>query len=228
MSLFSIFEPQAFLNFPFNWLILTMVLLRIPSRLWVAKSRLRYSLKKIILILRRELRSVSAPFIKRRNIILPVTLFITLLILNFGGLLPYVFPSTGHIPFAISLALPLWVGHVIYGWAYEPLPMLAHLVPLGSPGALMPFMVLIELVSSFIRPLTLSVRLVANIVAGHLLLTLLRRGRRRAGLLVLSTIILALFLLSCLERAVATIQAYVFTILSTLYVREVDSISKNS
>ena len=92
----------------------------------------------------------------------------------------------------------------------------------------MPFMVLIELVSSFIRPLTLSVRLVANIVAGHLLLTLLRRGRRRAGLLVLSTIILALFLLSCLERAVATIQAYVFTILSTLYVREVDSISKNS
>jgi F-type H+-transporting ATPase subunit a len=106
--------------------------------------------------------------------------------------------------------------------------MLAHLVPLGSPGALMPFMVLIELVSSFIRPLTLSVRLVANIVAGHLLLTLLRRGRRRAGLLVLSTIILALFLLSCLERAVATIQAYVFTILSTLYVREVDSIAKNS
>jgi len=92
----------------------------------------------------------------------------------------------------------------------------------------MPFMVLIELVSSFIRPLTLSVRLVANIVAGHLLLTLLRRGRSRAGPLVLSTILLALFLLSCLERAVATIQAYVFTILSTLYVREVDSIAKNS
>merc|ERR550532_459384 len=52
---------------------------------------------------------------RRRNLSLPVSVFITLLILNFRGLLPYVFPSTGHIPLAISLALPLWVGHVIYG-----------------------------------------------------------------------------------------------------------------
>jgi len=92
----------------------------------------------------------------------------------------------------------------------------------------MPFIVLIELVSSLIRPLTLSVRLVANILAGHLLLTLLRRGSTSASLAVLRIILVALFLLRCLERAVATIQAYVFTILSTLYVREVDSIRKNN
>ena len=228
MSLFSIFEPQAFINLPLNWLIFILAVLRMPSGVWVSKSILRFTLKKVIITLKGELQSVSSPFTRRRNLSLPVSVFITLLILNFRGLLPYVFPSTGHIPLAISLALPLWVGHVIYGWAYEPLPIFAHLVPLGSPGALMPFIVLIELVSSLIRPLTLSVRLVANILAGHLLLTLLRRGSTSASLAVLRIILVAFFLLRCLERAVATIQAYVFTILSTLYVREVDSIRKNN
>ena len=105
--------------------------------------------------------------------------------------------------------------------------MLAHLVPLGSPGLLMPFIVLIEMVRSIIRPLTLSVRLVANIVAGHLLLTLLRNGARSVRLILLSLVMMALFTLRCLETAVATIQAYVFTILSTLYVSEVESPDKN-
>merc|ERR1712108_93351 len=108
-----------------------------------------------------------------------------------------------------------------------PQHMLAHLVPLGSPGLLIPFIVLIEMVRSIIRPLTLSVRLVANIVAGHLLLTLLRNGARSVRLILLSLIMLALFALRCLETAVATIQAYVFTILSTLYVSEVESPDKN-
>merc|ERR1711941_240322 len=107
-----------------------------------------------------------------------------------------------------------------------PQHMLAHLVPLGSPGLLIPFIVLIEMVRSIIRPLTLSVRLVANIVAG-LLLTLLRNGARSVRLILLSLIMLALFTLRCLETAVATIQAYVFTILSTLYVSEVESQDKN-
>jgi len=115
MSLFSIFEPQAFINLPLNWLIFTLVVLMIPSRVWVSKSSLRYTLKKVISTLKGELQSVSSPFTRTRNLSLPVSVFITLLILNFRGLLPYVFPSTGHIPLAISLALPLWAGHVTYG-----------------------------------------------------------------------------------------------------------------
>jgi len=90
----------------------------------------------------------------------------------------------------------------------------------------MPFMVLIERVSNVIRPGTLSIRLAANIVAGHLLLTLLgSQGPSIGSYLIFLG--LALFMLLLLEVGVACIQAYVFTILSSLYVSELMRTSFN-
>lgn len=105
--------------------------------------------------------------------------FLTLRILyyvilnNFLGLCPYIFTATRHLSVTCMLAIPLWVGHVAFSWINLTNNILAHLVPLRTPYALIPFMVLIELIRNRIRPLTLSVRLAANIIAGHLLLTLL-------------------------------------------------------
>lgn len=97
---------------------------------------------------------------------------------------------------------------------------MSHLVPLGTPAPLIPVMVIIESVRSVIRPFTLAIRLAANMIAGHLLLTLLgRQGSlelRRKGSLVLVSLV-ALLTLEC---AVACIQSYVFTILSSLYLGE--------
>ena len=104
--------------------------------------------------------------------------------------------------------------------------MLSHLVPLRTPGPLLPFIVLVELVSSLIRPLTLAVRLAANIVAGHLLLVLLSSIIlvKGSGFYVLVLPLLVLILvLSVLESAVSVIQAYVFTALQSLYLSEVSS-----
>jgi len=84
----------------------------------------------------------------------------------------------------------------------------------------MPVMVVIETVSNIIRPLTLSIRLAANIVAGHLLLTLLGSQGPTLGYLSLIALMLGLFLLLLLEVAVACIQSYVFTILRSLYLNE--------
>lgn len=95
-------------------------------------------------------------------------------------------------------------------------------MPLGRPAPLSPFIVLIELVRAVIRPLTLSVRLAANIVAGHLLIVLLSSPATQAGSPLVILILIALVLLALLERAVATIQAYVFRILRVLYVNEVN------
>jgi F-type H+-transporting ATPase subunit a len=105
--------------------------------------------------------------------------------------------------------------------------ILAHLVPVGTPYVLMPFIVLIELVRNIIRPLTLSVRLAANLVAGHLLITLIRTPAASVPRILLLLLIIGLIILMVLERAVAFIQAYVFSILSTLYLREVNSIKFN-
>lgn len=137
--------------------------------------------------------------------------------------MPYIFTATRHLSLTLALALPLWAGHVFLAWAKTPNNILAHLVPLGSPGPLAPFMVVIELTRAVIRPITLSVRLAANIVAGHLLMVLLRSPATSAPSSLALLIIAALILLGVLESAVATIQAYVFRILSVLYINEVNN-----
>ena len=98
--------------------------------------------------------------------------------------------------------------------------LLAHLVPLGTPSFLIPVIVIIETVRNIIRPITLSIRLAANIVAGHLLLTLLGSQGPRVSGVILIILIISLILLLILEVAVACIQSYVFTILSSLYLNE--------
>jgi F-type H+-transporting ATPase subunit a len=99
--------------------------------------------------------------------------------------------------------------------------MLAHLVPLGTPGVLIPFMVLIETIRNVIRPGTLAVRLAANIIAGHLLLVLLGNQGPTLASSLLAFLLITQILLLVLERAVAVIQSYVFAVLTTLYSSEV-------
>merc|ERR1712039_828897 len=96
----------------------------------------------------------------------------------------------------------------------------AHLVPTGTPGALIPVIVIIETVRNVIRPITLSIRLAANIVAGHLLLTLLESQGPNVSIIIIIILMVILILLLMLEVAVACIQSYVFTILSSLYLNE--------
>jgi len=99
--------------------------------------------------------------------------------------------------------------------------ILSHLVPQGTPNALIIFIVLIELVRNLIRPITLSVRLTANLIAGHLLISLLGGAIIRVTAFTGVFFIVIPLLLTVLELAVACIQAYVFITLITLYTTEV-------
>ncbi|KAG7168396.1 ATP synthase subunit a-like 1 [Homarus americanus] len=96
------------------------------------------------------------------------------------------------------------------------------LLPCGTPGLLIPFMVLVETLRNIIRPGTLAVRLAANIIAGHRLLTLLGNIGPSLSLTLVSFLMLAQILLLILKSAVAIIQSYVFAVLRTLYAREVN------
>lgn len=97
-------------------------------------------------------------------------------------------------------------------------------MPLGTPNALMPVIVIIETVSNIIRPGTLAVRLAANMVAGHLLLTLLGSQGPNISYTLVLFVMASLLLLLALELAVACIQSYVFTVLSSLYLRELGTV----
>ena len=93
-------------------------------------------------------------------------------------------------------------------------------MPLGTPIALAPLIVLIELIRQLIRPMTLAVRLIANITAGHLLITIRASAAFPALSWMLTVSLAALLILLILERAVALIQGFVFALLNTLYISE--------
>ena len=97
---------------------------------------------------------------------------------------------------------------------------IAHIVPDGTPGILIPFMVLIETVRVLIRPFTLAFRLGANMVAGHLLIRLLGNSFDINSLRLITVLIVILIALMTLELAVAVIQSYVFCLLSALYAKD--------
>jgi ATP synthase subunit 6 len=126
-----------------------------------------------------------------------------------------VFTLTAQIAVTLRLALPFWLGFILFSFTNNPNHFLRHLVPLRTPLALSQFIVLIERVSQIIRPITLSVRLAANITAGHILIALCSNTVNiiRLGRFVLLILIL-------LETAVAFIQRYVFTVLISIYIRE--------
>ncbi len=221
-NLFTSFDPQSFGGISLNWIRCAMALLLMPRAYWLANNHIR---KRFILIQTFVVSEFRALMSRNRSpygrVHITVSMFMFILITNISGLLPYIFPVSSHLPFAIILALPLWIGHILNSWVNTANLILAHLVPLGTPVVLMPFIVLIEIVRSVIRPLTLSIRLVANIVAGHLLLTLLGSRARGIPILGLTVLVITIVLLCFLESGVRLVQAYVFRALSTLYLREV-------
>jgi len=152
-----------------------------------------------------------------------VSVFCLIATNNFLGLLPYVFTATRHLAVTLVLGLSTWAGYTLYRIRLNPSNFLAHLVPAGAPAALVPFMVVIEVVRRVIRPLTLAVRLAANIVAGHLLLVLARTPMSGLRIRIIMLVLRAVVTLIVLELAVSFIQGYVFASLRSLYVGEVNA-----
>lgn len=219
-NLFSVFDPSSSLTrLPLNWLSTFLGILFIPCAYWIIPSRWSLLWNKVIERIHIEFKALLAPSQIKTTIIFR-SLFRFIVFNNFLGLMPYIFTSTSHLSITLSLSLPLWISFILFGWINHTQHIFAHLVPQGTPGALMPFMVLIETISNVIRPGTLAVRLSANIIAGHLLLTLLESRARGLPLGILVLLIGSQILLLILESAVAVIQSYVFAVLRTLYSRE--------
>nr|YP_009034578.1 ATP synthase F0 subunit 6 [Lithodes nintokuae]BAO94247.1 ATPase6 [Lithodes nintokuae] len=221
-NLFSIFEPSSSLiNLPLNWLSTFLGLLFIPYLFWISPSRWSLLWNKINLALHKEFSTILGPTQKSSTIIF-ISLFSLIVFNNSLGLFPYIFTSSSHLTMTLALSLPLWLTFMIFGWVNHTQHMFAHLVPQGTPAILMPFMVLIETISNIIRPGTLAVRLAANMMAGHLLLTLSGGTGPSLNSYLLTILIFSQILLLLLESAVAVIQSYVFAVLSTLFASEVN------
>nr|YP_009543739.1 ATP synthase F0 subunit 6 [Stereobalanus canadensis]AXY64126.1 ATP synthase F0 subunit 6 [Stereobalanus canadensis] len=151
-----------------------------------------------------------------------LSLFLLLLLINLLGLSPYSFTPTAHFSLTLSLALPLWLSVTILGFRSDFNSRLSHLVPQGTPFLLIPLLVWIETLSLMAQPLALSLRLAANLTAGHLLMYLLTTASLAISSITLMggfCVFTVLTLLFMLEMAVACMQAYVFTALAAFYLQ---------
>nr|ACY56448.1 ATPase subunit 6 [Equus caballus] len=142
---------------------------------------------------------------------------------NLLGLLPHSFTPTTQLSMNLGMAIPLWAGTVFMGFRHKTKAALAHFLPQGTPIFLIPMLVIIETISLFIQPVALAVRLTANITAGHLVMHLIGGATLALMSISPSTALITfiiLILLTILEFAVAMIQAYVFTLLVSLYLHD--------
>nr|YP_009668624.1 ATP synthase F0 subunit 6 [Oreohelix idahoensis]QCW57653.1 ATP synthase F0 subunit 6 [Oreohelix idahoensis]UKG20815.1 ATP synthase F0 subunit 6 [Oreohelix idahoensis] len=149
------------------------------------------------------------------------TVFIFIIINNYSGLWPLVYGITTNLWVVSSLALMLWASILISGYVKSPKLSLAHLAPAGAPMVLLPLLVLIETISLLIRPLTLTVRLIANISAGHIVMSLMSNLLSTlSSMSMLLSVMVLMTAYTLFEFFVSTVQAYIFCLLVSLYAME--------
>ena len=147
------------------------------------------------------------------------TLFMFILFANLLGLIPYSFSVTGQIIVTFAMAAVVFTGVTIIGFVRHGLHFLRFFVPEGVPALLLVILVPIEVLSYFIRPFTLAIRLFANMLAGHTMLGIFAGFAAILGIFAIFPVAVDVLLLA-LELLVAVLQAYVFAILSCLYLND--------
>ncbi len=151
------------------------------------------------------------------------TIFIFILMGNMLGMIPGAFTFTSHIIVTFAMAIAVWVGVTIIGFWYHGAHFLHFFVPSGAPKAMLPLLVPIEILSYCVRPISLSVRLFCNMMAGHTMLKVFAGFIVSLGAYYLIpgvapaaiTVVLIGF-----EFAVAFLQAYIFTVLTCIYLND--------
>jgi F-type H+-transporting ATPase subunit a len=154
------------------------------------------------------------------------SLFMFVLVANLIGLFPYFFTVTSHLIVTFTLAILVIGTVVVYGFAKHGFGFLKLFVPHGVPGYLLPLVVAIEVISFVSRPISLSVRLFANMLAGHITLKVFSGfvvSLSALGAVGIAGSVLPLAMavaLTALELLVAFLQAYVFAVLTCMYLND--------
>lgn len=148
------------------------------------------------------------------------TLFMFVLFSNMLGMIPYTFTVTSHIIVTFALAMVVFIGVTIIGFIRHGAGYLKLFVPSGVPALLLPLLVVIELISYLTRPVSLSVRLFANMMAGHTMLKVFASFVVGLGIIGGWAPLAFMVAFSGLEVLVAFLQAYVFAILSCIYLND--------
>jgi F-type H+-transporting ATPase subunit a len=187
-------------------------------------SKWQYSIENIYVFVLQLFKQQINNIVALRYFPLVLFIFSFILIANLIGLLPYGFTITGHIIFTFQIAFSLFFGITLINIINNKLEFLNLFVPSGVPKPLIPFLVIIEIVSYLIRPFSLSVRLFANMLAGHTLLNILSafifNVFKKYALISFLPLLFIVFII-VLEFCIAIVQAYIFSILTCIYLNDI-------
>jgi len=147
------------------------------------------------------------------------TIFMFVLFGNFLGMLPYSFTFTSHIAVTLTMALVIFIMVTIIAFIKHGMHFFSFFLPAGVPLFLAPLMIAIEVISYFTRPFSLSIRLFANMMAGHTLLKVVGGFVFPLGILGIVPVA-GLVAITGLEFLIAFLQAYIFTILTCIYIND--------
>nr|YP_009240916.1 ATP synthase F0 subunit 6 [Neoscona nautica]ALF63150.1 ATP synthase F0 subunit 6 [Neoscona nautica] len=218
MNLFSVFDPSSYYGISINWIIIMMVMYFFPLKYYYIRSGAQNMFLNFSSQVDKMFSEVASSS-KLAIVFVCTVTFMYLIISNLLGLFSFVFTSTAHPYFTLGLGFVFWFSFFLMGWLKNFKNSAAHLVPEGSPIYLSPLMVLIESISHLMRPFTLSIRLAANMMAGHLIISLLASISMMSAMGLSMSIMLQSILL-ILEFGVSVIQGFVFSILVLLYALE--------
>nr|QIP52907.1 ATP synthase F0 subunit 6 [Myonycteris brachycephala] len=221
-NLFSSFITPTMMGLPIVILIIMFPTILFPSTNRLINNRLIAIQQWILHLTSKQMMTIHNHTGQKWSLML-MSLILFIGSTNLLGLLPHSFTPTTQLSMNLGMAIPLWAGTVVLGFRHKTKASLAHFLPQGTPIPLIPMLIIIETISLFIQPMALAVRLTANITAGHLLIHLI--GGATLALLNISIVtslitFIILVLLTILEFAVALIQAYVFTLLVSLYLHD--------
>nr|YP_009166994.1 ATP synthase F0 subunit 6 [Choloepus hoffmanni]ALC79277.1 ATP synthase F0 subunit 6 [Choloepus hoffmanni]ALF62875.1 ATP synthase F0 subunit 6 [Choloepus hoffmanni]ALO62388.1 ATP synthase F0 subunit 6 [Choloepus hoffmanni] len=221
-NLFASFMIPTMMGLPIVTLIVMFPTLLFPSPSRLITNRLISIQQQMTNLILKRMMIIHSPKGQTWSLML-ISLITFIGSTNLLGLLPYSFTPTTQLSMNLGMAVPLWAGTVIMGLRHKTKTSLAHFLPQGTPTPLIPMLVIIETISLFIQPTALAVRLTANITAGHLIMHL--TGSATLALMSISPTtafitFIILISLTALEFAVALIQAYVFTLLISLYLHD--------
>jgi F-type H+-transporting ATPase subunit a len=195
-----------------GFLLLSMSGARLVPTRWQSAAELSYEF--IANMIRDNVGSAGKPYFP-----FIFALFMFVLFGNLIGMIPYTFTYTSHIAVTFALAFFIFLGVTLIALAKHGLHFFSFFAPKGMPLPLQLLLVPIEIISYLIRPLTLSIRLFANMMAGHTMLVIFAGFVVALGVFGILPLALNVFFI-LLELLVAVLQAYVFTILTCIYLND--------
>nr|UVV36453.1 ATP synthase F0 subunit 6 [Nogodinidae sp.] len=213
-SYFSPFDPSS-MKMQMNWMMMMMPMMILPMNFWMKKSRWIMTKKKMENMMMKELMIITH---HKEIFFMTKSFFLMFLLNNMMGLFPYMFTPTGHILLSMAMALPMWMMLMIYGWMKFTNMMFMHLLPMGTLDLFLQMLMMIETTGNMFRPISLSLRLTANMIAGHLLMTLLENLNELKMMFLFFQF--KMYLMK-LKSAISLIQAYVFPTQLTFYLSEI-------